>query len=250
MTFFRLISFFAVLLHVSIKGAPVNISPVNSIIKDYTDLSSTIQKVLQQIVSQGNDTLFTTVITDIGLNMNQEQVLWDFIKIENKITSSTSAVGTSGAFIGDYKLSALSEDHGNWLLCNGAILSIQDYPLLFSTVGYSFGGLEYNFYLPNPTNNILGVEGDTYNMGEFIGNEKNNVAITVDNLPAHGHALNSAIVYQSANQLYAFVGGGGMIFGHVSGDVSANTGNNVPVEVPVIQPTLFIGNLFIYGDPQ
>lgn len=41
--------------------------------------------------------------------------------------------------VGDIKASALSENHGGWLLCNGQEVSRSEYPDLFAAVGENFG---------------------------------------------------------------------------------------------------------------
>lgn len=53
--------------------------------------------------------------------------------------------------IGDYKISSQTSDHGHWVLCDGSMLNVVDYPLLFEVLGYRFGSSEDGLQFKLPT---------------------------------------------------------------------------------------------------
>ena len=63
--------------------------------------------------------------------------------------------------IGDYKLSAQTQDHNGWLRCDGTLASSDTCPQLFKVIGYSFGNeskfpnnINHNFFLPNVSDSL------------------------------------------------------------------------------------------------
>ncbi len=61
--------------------------------------------------------------------------------------------------VGDMKMSAVTEDHLGWLVCNGRSLNVADWRFLFNAIGYQFGGSGATFNLPNPAGRVLGSVG-------------------------------------------------------------------------------------------
>lgn len=55
---------------------------------------------------------------------------------------------------GDICYSLRTEKTG-WLLCNGASYSTTDYPNLFAVIGYTFGGSDSQFNVPNYSGKFL-----------------------------------------------------------------------------------------------
>lgn len=100
--------------------------------------------------------------------------------------------------VGDYKLSARSVDYNGWLICNGRMLNIEEYPELYEIIGMSFGGGEGEFRLPDFTSRVIGMFGvsavssglTTRSKGDEVGNETIN--LTVGQLPAHHHTGTTA----------------------------------------------------------
>lgn len=81
-----------------------------------------------------------------------------------------------------------------YLLCNGASVSKNTYPELFSAIGYRHGGSGNNFNLPDLRGKmILGVNS-SHAIGTFGGKEKQNIQI--NNLPAHHHSVSGTISYE------------------------------------------------------
>lgn len=192
--------------------------------------------------------------------------------------------------VGDTKTSAVPSDHLGWLKCDGRDLSVSEYYQLWRVIGYSFGGSNDMFMLPDAQGRVPGFAG--------TGNDVNNSTITftfggtpgeyshqltVPELPEHSHtgATDSAgshshtqtTVNDDFNNTapgpfggypdsnfpsYPRYDGGGSVTWqsainsngtHTHTFTTSNTGSNVFHNN--IQPTIVIGNLFIYsGKPN
>eukprot|EP01083_Nonionella_stella_P227448 806960_1 len=174
---------------------------------------------------------------------------------------SQSPTYFDGYFVGDYKYSFRNESHGFWLLCHGQWLDIAQYPSLYDVMGYQFGDFHDTtndtlyFRVPDARDTVMGVVGSVHSLGQHIGNET--YRLSESEMPEHihyfvgDHSTNScgagSGVYitrsceESSNFNYAFektdafqtefqtsVGGSGESFS-------------------LMQPTKFIGNLFVYS---
>lgn len=97
------------------------------------------------------------------------------------------------AFFGEIRAFPMSYAPEGWLLCNGATVTIQQYAVLYSLIGASFGGDgRTNFKLPDLRNQALvGVgsmpDGTTYEMGDKVGAPA--VTLTLQQIPSHDHLL-------------------------------------------------------------
>ena len=170
-------------------------------------------------------------------------------------------------FVGDYKISAQTSSHGNWLLCDGSFIDPNHYPQLFSVIGYSFGskvvGTVNRFALPDVEDHVVGINGNSYTMGTVTGSES--VSLNEDNLPSHWHYLARTVcsgAYSSSSKphlaTYCNVGAGATFSDgnneytleatHLSPTQfkSSSVGSGTPINI--MQPTVFVGNLFIYAD--
>jgi len=189
--------------------------------------------------------------------------------------------------IGDIKYSALSHDHGCWLKCDGRLLNENDYPELFNIIGTTFGnsqnfGNNTEFRLPNCEGRVLGSSSSDFNQGTFIGSVSHN--LTIEELPAHSHdgqTENAGSHFHNGTTdsageipvLYYTDQNNGSMYTNLDSDVknlmssvipdhvhtfttTANgvhnhsfitnsVGNNK--EFSLMQPTLFIGNVFIFA---
>ncbi len=99
-------------------------------------------------------------------------------------------------YIGEIRLFAGNFAPVGWALCDGSILSIQDHEGLFSIIKNVYGGDGVNnFSLPDLRGRIpVGVGQGTeigFGLGSQIGFER--VAIGIENMPSHTHALQSDI---------------------------------------------------------
>lgn len=74
----------------------------------------------------------------------------------------------------------------NWLLCDGSLLLISDYPELFQIINTTYGGDGIiNFMLPNFVEKTSIGKSNNYLLGYYGG--ENNHIISVDELPTHNH---------------------------------------------------------------
>ena len=167
-------------------------------------------------------------------------------------------------FIGDYKISAINSSHGNWLLCDGSFIDSTNYPQLFGVIGHNFGSFSAYpslFQLPNVTDDVIGISGDLNSIGTEVGSEE--ITLTENNLPLHSHHLATNLGCNGDNEGsfggYLAVGCTNSPWISQSDNYytfrsqssppniyrSASVGNNEPLNI--MQPTAFIGNLFIYA---
>ena len=161
--------------------------------------------------------------------------------------------------VGDLKYSSRLTDDDKWFICDGRSLSVAQYPLLFAIIGYSFGGAGANFNLPDPRSRTLGLIGQgsglsNRTLGQNVGAETH--TLTIPELPAHNHTITDPShthTYQGQN---IFVSAGALTAttflnttlttgSSTTGITINNTGGDRPHNI--MQPTLFIGNLFIYS---
>jgi microcystin-dependent protein len=77
----------------------------------------------------------------------------------------------------------------NWALCQGQLLSIQQFTALFSLLGTNFGGNgTTNFGLPNLQSRVpVHQDGNNYLQGQIAGVE--NVTLLSTQMPLHNHAF-------------------------------------------------------------
>jgi microcystin-dependent protein len=146
--------------------------------------------------------------------------------------------------IGDYKHSAQTTNHNGWLICNGQAISRTTYSALFAVIGTSFGVGDNatTFNLPDARGRVAGAIGQgsgltNRTLGQNVGEESH---------------------MQTTNEVYtktrvATPGSSGRYFASFGTPGAANPQIDSFADVPpsiafnVMQPTLFIGNLFIYS---
>jgi microcystin-dependent protein len=169
------------------------------------------------------------------------------------------------SFAGDFTFALFNADYGKWLLCDGRSLNVEQYPKLFSVMGYSFGGSGNVFNLPDPKGRILGAIGQgsgltNRTLGESIGTETH--TLTIDQMPAHNHTITDpghTHIYNNTNDNFLMTGGFNFINWVPKGTFQtintslASTGivinpSGGSQSHSIMNPTLFIGNLFVYTD--
>lgn len=109
----------------------------------------------------------------------------------------------SDAYVGEIRLFGFDYAPQDWLLCNGQILSITAYPMLYSLLGITYGGNgTTTFALPNfngraPAGQGAGPGLTPRVMGESFGVEA--VSLLSSQMPSHNHTFTG---YLQGNTAY------------------------------------------------
>jgi microcystin-dependent protein len=182
----------------------------------------------------------------------------------------TSILRRSSAFsahekpvTGDIKMSFVGEDHLGWLKCDGRSFLKTEKPLLYNVIGIQFGGSATAFNLPNPAGGVLGVVGQRgdegsvtttlHGPGSEVGEETH--TLDVDEMPAHTHTgtteaagfattpvnVINTVVAAATSIDVADNGAGGHTHTFTTNSTGGGEAHNN------MQPTLFIGNVFIFS---
>jgi microcystin-dependent protein len=167
--------------------------------------------------------------------------------------------------IGDLKHSAQSNDHEGWVICDGRSISRTEYSDLFSVIGTSFGTPDddLTFKLPDARGRVLGAIGTgagltARTLGVLVGEERHTQ--TISEMPSHNHTITDpghSHSYanntddQGVNTLTTQDSAAD------NADLSQTTGtsttgitvnaNGGGQSFNVMQPTIFIGNVFIFA---
>lgn len=98
------------------------------------------------------------------------------------------------AQVGDYKYSAKQGNHDGWLVCNGAAVSRSTYAQLFGVINTLFGNGDgrTTFNLPDgrgrvPIQSGTSPQLSNKSMGQKVGAEQK--TLSVNELPAHNHSV-------------------------------------------------------------
>lgn len=92
--------------------------------------------------------------------------------------------------------SASINEANGWFDCDGRTLNIDIYSYLFNAIGYTYGGSETSFNIPDIRCRVcvgagLGNSLTTRNLGS-IGGEENHT-LSVNEMPSHTHSLSRRI---------------------------------------------------------
>jgi len=197
----------------------------------------------------------------ITINRNDASLLYTLPAQSNTIVT-LAANGTAAGtwnympvstpnlpYVGDYKMSALTTNHGVWLRCDGTAVSRTTYSALFAKIGISFGAGDGSttFNIPDFRGRVYGTVGSGTGltprlMGANVGVES--VTLTSGQIPAHNHAWSNR--YQGigtsgsgANALVTALSA----FDGTSTVTPNSFGGGASHEN--MQPTLFGGDVFI-----
>ena len=155
-------------------------------------------------------------------------------------------------FVGDYKISARTANHGKWLLCDESEISRTTYSDLFAILGTAFGVGDGSttFNLPNPEGRIPMIAGQgTTAEGDETGTDRvlgatggyETHTLITSEMPAHTHSEQHTVRNGSGSlgnlQVGADLANVTITTGSTGGDEAHN---NMP-------PFITLGNLFIYS---
>lgn len=165
--------------------------------------------------------------------------------------------------IGDLKYSIATSDHYNWLICNGRSLSRTAYADLFNLIGTTYGSDDGNtFKIPDTRGRVIGSTGTGAGLtaranGDKVGTETH--TLSINQMPSHNHGVTDpghahSYVNNINNQ------GTDNAFNSETAadeqDLSATTGTSTTgitvnnagggEAFNIMQPTIFLGNCFIY----
>lgn len=94
----------------------------------------------------------------------------------------------SESYVGEIRLFSFGYAPRGWAQCNGQLMSISQNQALFSILGNTYGGDGLTtFALPNLTGRVPVHFGGNVSLGHSGGEE--NHTLTVQELPAHSHAV-------------------------------------------------------------
>lgn len=97
-------------------------------------------------------------------------------------------MGAGVPYIGEIRMFAGNFAPEGWAFCNGQILLISQFDVLFSLIGTTFGGDGVqNFALPDLRGRIPIHRGDFAVLGQAGGAES--VTLTLSQIPSHAHAV-------------------------------------------------------------
>lgn len=166
--------------------------------------------------------------------------------------------------VGDIKMSVFNEDYYGWLKCDGRSLSRSSYPALFSAIGTSFGSADSeSFNLPDCRGRVLGTLGQGSGLtnralGVSVGAETH--TLTIGEMPSHNHGVTDPGHTHSYQNNTNNQGTDNVLNSETAaddGDLNQTTGNST-TGITInntggggahnnMQPTLFVGHVFIYS---
>jgi microcystin-dependent protein len=108
----------------------------------------------------------------------------------------------SNAFVGEVRLVGFNFAPFGWSLCNGALITISDYPALFNLIGTTYGGDgQTTFQLPDLRSRIPIHQGSNgtniYVLGQTAGAES--VTVGISQFPSHNHVLQASTASGGSN---------------------------------------------------
>lgn len=110
-------------------------------------------------------------------------------------------------FIGEIRMFGGKTPPDGWLLCQGQLLSTEEYSSLFVLLGTTYGGDgEKTFGIPDLASRVPVDQGMQYALGQRGGAET--VGLTPDNLPPHTHLAQVDQAADQSSPVGNFWGGG------------------------------------------
>ena len=103
----------------------------------------------------------------------------------------------SSQFVGEIRMFGGSFAPAGWAFCDGTLLPISQNDTLFNLIGTTYGGDGQNtFALPDLRGRLPVHQGDGFTLGQTGGVEA--VTLTVNQLPAHTHAMSFSLTQANA----------------------------------------------------
>jgi microcystin-dependent protein len=94
----------------------------------------------------------------------------------------------SNPYVGEIRMFAGNFAPAGWMFCDGSILPISQYDILFALIGTTYGGDgQSTFALPDLRGRIPVHAGSNFVLGQRAGEES--VTLTQAQLPAHTHTM-------------------------------------------------------------
>jgi microcystin-dependent protein len=91
-------------------------------------------------------------------------------------------------FVGEIRMFGGSFAPANWAFCNGQLLSISSYEVLYNLIGTTYGGNgTTTFALPDLRGRIPLHVGGSFVQGQAAGEE--NHTLVIQEIPSHNHAV-------------------------------------------------------------
>jgi len=102
-------------------------------------------------------------------------------------------------YVGEIRIFAGNFAPANWFFCEGQLLPISEYEVLFNLIGTYYGGDgESTFALPDLRGRLPLHQGNGFNLAEAGGNEE--ITLTVNQIAAHNHpVVGTNIIGQQSN---------------------------------------------------
>jgi microcystin-dependent protein len=136
----------------------------------------------------------------------------------------------STPYIGEIRIFAGNFAPVGWLLCQGQLLPISQYDVLFNLIGTTYGGDgETTFALPNLASRIPYHQGSGYVLGQTGGVEQ--VTLTQQQIPVHTHTANANTPNANQPGPVGNVWGAGTLSGYAASQ-SANSTMNPAALLP------------------
>lgn len=218
--------------------------------------------LLQQNTGDTNTPVWSavTAFDTAGINLNNNSIGLNKLARVGEIGQVLMSNGTgadanfqtlNGVPTGSVQAFAGSTAPTGWVLCDGTALSRTDFAPLFSIIGstYGAGDMATTFNVPDlrgrtvfgkddasnrmPLASMLGAAGGSSALNTTTGEH----TLTVDELPAHSHALEETLLGQAAN------GGGTGLFASAGGDIptssiGGNAAHSHALDVDITNPFL------------
>lgn len=130
--------------------------------------------------------------------------------------------------IGEIKAFGFGFNPKYWMPCNGQLLQISANTALFSILGTQYGGDgRVTFALPNLQGKVAvgagqGIGLSNYNVGETGGEQQ--VTLTINEMPAHNHAVNGGTATSTAIMQEVKVPNGSTVISNIASQIGPKPG--------------------------